>query len=445
MKIYESADETIAALATGASPAGIAVIRLSGRNSLAIVRSMAALPLPMPPRQALFRQIHHPVTEAFLDEALILYFQAPHSFTGEDVVEIQCHGGLMHTSAMLDAVHAAGARAAGPGEFSRRAFLNGRMTLEKAEAVADVVAAETDASLRAARSQLSGALGRELDALSASLLDMRAEAEALLDFPEDLELLDVPLSDFSAKAAAAAEKCRALRATHRRGRALRDGVRVALAGSPNAGKSSLFNALLGESRALTDETPGTTRDSIEARIDLDGIPCTLVDTAGIRDEGAGRVERQGIERARGEIARASLTLWVVDPAQPVLPPQDMDGDVLTVGNKLDTGLPSDIELRVSALTGENLDQLRRAIVMRLTGGVASEAAGEVIVTNRRHAELLEEAAAALDRAVVSAANAPLEIFAYDVRDALEALDRIRGRGADDALLDAVFSRFCIGK
>ena len=445
MQIHESTDDTIAALATGASPAGIAVIRLSGKEALSFVRSMADLPTPMPPRKALFRRLCHPATGEFLDEAVILYFQAPHSFTGEDVVELQCHGGLMQTAAILDAVHEAGARAAGPGEFSRRAFIHGRMTLEKAEAVADVVAAETEASLRAARTQLSGALGREVEALSQAVLDMRAEAEALLDFPEDLELLDVPKSDFAAQAAAAADRCRALRATHRRGRAYRDGARVALAGAPNAGKSSLFNALLGESRALTDETPGTTRDSIEARIDIEGIPCTLVDTAGIREEGAGRVERQGIQRALGEIARASLTLWVVDPAQPVLPPGNLEGDVLTVGNKLDTGLPSDIGLRVSAKTGENVAELKRAVARALTGGTSSGAAGEVVVTNRRHAELLETAESALARAADHADSAPLEILAYDLRDAQEALDRIAGKGADDSLLDAVFSRFCIGK
>lgn len=448
MHITDSMDDTIVALATGTSPAGVAVIRLSGPRSLEVAGRMVRFPDPVPPRTALFRKVRHPATGDVLDEAVVIYFQGPSSFTGEDVVEIQCHGGVSQTSSILEAAHEAGARSADPGEYSCRAFLHGRMTLEQAEAVADMVSAETDAALSAARSQLFGALGRKVRELSEALLSLRAEAEALLDFPEDMELLDVPVSDFAAKAEEVADQCAALRATHRAGRALREGARVVLAGAPNAGKSSLLNALAGESRALTDEAPGTTRDSIEVRLNIDGIPCTLVDTAGIREEGAGRVEAQGIQRARDEMDRAALTLWVLDSSAPCMPSGALPGEVMVVANKQDLAprLPDGIhaDLQVSAATGFNLDLMRHGIARRIRGD-APMATGQVVVTNRRHGELLEAAEASLRSAVVSAREAPLEIFAYDIRNALECLDRIVGKGVDDALLDQVFSRFCIGK
>ncbi len=444
MNLCESTTDTIAALATGASPAGVAIVRIAGPQALAVARQLATLPARVPPRRALLREIRDPRSGERLDEALVIYFQAPASFTGEDIVEIQCHGGTLQVASILDAAHAAGARAAGPGELSRRAFLNGRISLERAEAIADLVGAETAAALQAARAQLFGALGEAIGAIGADLLALRAEIEALLDFPEDLDMLDVPLGDFAPRASALAARCAELRATHRVGRALREGVRVAIAGAPNAGKSSLFNALIGEARALTDEVPGTTRDAIEARLDLEGIPCTLVDTAGLREDGACRVERQGIERARAEMARAGLCLWVVDPAAPVLPPGDLPGDVLIAENKSDLGLPAQVALRVSARTGQGLEALKAALARALRSE-AQGTTGELIVTNRRHAELLERAEAALRQAAISAREAPLEICAYDLRDAASSLDQILGKQVDDALIDEIFSRFCIGK
>lgn len=448
MHITDSTDDTIVALATGASPAGVAVIRFSGPQSLKVVRQMVRLPNPIPSRSALFRKVRHPETKAVLDEAVVIYFQGPASFTGEDIVEIQCHGGLTQTASILAAAHSAGARAAEPGEFSRRAFLHGRMTLEQAEAVADMVSAETDAALNAARSQLFGALGERIREFSSELLDLRAEAEALLDFPEDMALLEVPVSDFAARAAEVADKCKELRATHRAGRALREGARVVLAGAPNAGKSSLLNALAGEARALTDDVPGTTRDSIDVRLEIDGIPCTLVDTAGIRTEGADRVEVRGMQRAKDEMDRATLTLWILDSASPVMPDREISGQMMLVANKWDLveKLPDGIraDLCVSARTGQNLNELRSAIARRISGD-GSGSTEQILVTNRRHAELLESAESFLRDAVVNATQAPLEIFAYDLRNALDCLDRIVGKAVDDALLDQVFSKFCIGK
>jgi tRNA modification GTPase len=432
--------ETIAALATGAAPAGVAIIRISGPAALSCLRALARMPEPMPARQALLATLRDPRSGARLDQALVLYFPAPHSFTGEDVVEIQGHGGLRQVESVLAAVHAAGARAAEPGEFSRRAVLNGRMSLEQAEAMLDLVTAETEAGLAAARAQLFGALGEAIDAMASEALGLQAEVEASLDFPDDTGSGPERLPERCAELAAT---CEALLATHRVGRALREGVRIVLAGAPNAGKSSLFNALLGEERAIVDEEPGTTRDALEARLDLGGLPCTLVDTAGLR-EGAGRVEQRGIDRARAEIERGGICLWVLDATRLEFPPESLESPVLVV-NKCDLAPGgTDGLIAVSARTGEGLEALRARIVERLRGD-SSAAHGEVVVTSRRHAELLAQAAAALRRAGEIARDQPLEIVAYELRDAVVAFDRILGRGVDDALLDQIFARFCIGK
>ncbi|MBI5548109.1 MAG: tRNA uridine-5-carboxymethylaminomethyl(34) synthesis GTPase MnmE [Deltaproteobacteria bacterium] len=442
-----SPDDCIAALATGAAPAGVAIVRLSGARAMGIARRLARLPDPMPARKALLARLHHPVSGAALDEAVTLYFQAPASFTGEDVVELQCHGGLLNVEQVLAAICAAGARLAEPGEFSRRAFVHGRLTLERAEALADLVTAETDAALQAARSQLRGEVGKVVEAIASEALELRAEVEAALDFPD--EASEGPGS-LAPRAAGLAGRCEELLATHGRGRALREGVRVVFAGAPNAGKSSLFNALLGEDRAIVDHEAGTTRDALEARFELDGIPVVLVDTAGLREEGAGRVELRGIERARAEIGRASVPVWVIDASCPVAPPlAEREGEGwLEVLNKVDLAASFDRAgaVRVSARTGVGVEELRAALALRIRGGEPKSAGQcEVVITHRRHAELLGEAARAFARAARNAVEQPLEIVAYDLAEGARAVERIVGSGVDDALLDTIFSRFCIGK
>lgn len=431
-----SPDDTIAAVATGPAPGGISVVRIAGSESLAIARRVAPSLGNPTPRMATLCRIVHPQSAAPIDDALVIYFRAPASFTGEDVVEIQGHGGVRQTASLLDAVLAAGARAAEPGEFTRRAFLNGRLSLDQAEAIADLVAAETDAGLRAARAQLFGRIGEAVESLLEDAKLLQAEVEASLDFPE---VAGEGPESLDARATSLRERTDRLLATYRRGRALRDGARVVLAGAPNAGKSSLFNALLGEARAIVDEEPGTTRDVVEARFELDGIPVTLVDTAGLRD-GAGRIEQQGIERARRELERADLVLWVTDPTNPTAP--EVDG-ALVVASKADLH-SFDGPLAVSAVTGAGLPALRNELMVRLAGE-APEAGAEVIVTNGRHAELLRQAAAGFERVSSAASMLPLELVAYDLRDAVGALERILGRGVDDSLLDQIFARFCIGK
>lgn len=434
-------EDTIVALATGAAPAGVAILRLSGGRALEFARRLARLPDPMPPRCALLRRLRHPETGLELDEALVLYFRGPASLTGEDVVELHGHGGVRQVESLLAAAQAAGARAAEPGEFSRRAVLNGRLSLERAEALGDLVLAETEAGLRVARAQLFGALGGRVSAIAADALALRAEVEAALDFPDEAGAGPAGLGERSLSLAA---RCEALLGTHAFGLALSEGVRVVLAGAPNAGKSSLFNALLGESRALVDPDPGTTRDVVEARRELGGVACTLVDTAGLRDE-PGRVEGLGIERARAEIARGGVCLWVVDRTRPLPPPEGLSDRWILVANKWDLpagGTVSDEALPVSARTGQGIAGLVEALGRRVKGEVGP-AGDEPVVTRRRHARLLEEAALAFRGA--AAAGLPLELSACELTEGAGALDRILGRGIDDALLDEVFRNFCIGK
>jgi tRNA modification GTPase len=380
------------------------------------------------------------VSGARLDEAIILFFESPASLTGEDVVELQCHGGALQVAALLEAVVATGARVADPGEFSRRAFLNGRVTLDRAEAIADLVGAETEAALGAARAQMFGSLGARVEALADSARGLQAEVEGTLDFPDEAEEGPVRLLE---RSMGLAESCEELLASFRLGAAVRNGIRVVLAGPPNVGKSSLFNALLGEDRAIVDEDPGTTRDVLEGRIEIDGIACVLVDTAGIR-EAPDRVELRGIARARAEWGRADVAVWVQEATGiHDRPPEDLPDPVLVL-SKCDQARGECLGrgIRTSARTGEGLDDLKKCIMARFQWNMAGRQR-EGLVTNQRHASLLAAAAGVFRRA---AAGPVLEMVAYDLRDGVLALDQILGRGVlDEALLDAVFSRFCIGK
>ncbi|HVA12494.1 MAG TPA: tRNA uridine-5-carboxymethylaminomethyl(34) synthesis GTPase MnmE [Stellaceae bacterium] len=442
--------DTIFALATAPGRAGVAVVRISGSGAAAALRDLAgALP---PPRRALHARIRDPRSGETLDDGIVLYFAAPASFTGEDVAELQLHG----SRAVLAGVFAAlggrpGFRLAEPGEFTKRAFLNSKLDLTAAEAIADLVEAETAAQRRQALRQLDGEFGRRCEDWRARLIRAQAGLEAEIDFPEE----GLPAEQWArARQALAAlrSEIAALLADDRRGERLREGVAVAILGPPNAGKSSLMNALARREVAITSHLAGTTRDVIEVAFDLGGYPVVLADTAGLRD-GADVVEAEGVRRARARAATADLKLVVLDATRPeeaAMLCGLIDVRTLVVANKIDLSggddgawadeLGAGPALRCSATTGAGI----AALIARLGEAVEESltAGATPLVTRLRHRQALESSVAALDRFAI--AELP-ELAAEDLRAAAHALGRITGRVDVEDMLDALFREFCIGK
>jgi len=436
---------TIVAPATPPAAGGVGILRLSGPGALAIARTVApAVPDSPSPNRVYFTDFVD-AAGAVLDEGLFIYFRAPHSYTGEDVVELQAHGSprlleMLQEQILRDPL----ARVAEPGEFTRRAFLNGRIDLARAEAVADLISADSAAAVRAAARQLGGALSDKIRQVREPLLALYADLEALLNFPA--EASDAG-ADFADRLSSAAAGTRALLAGAARGTLLRRGARVVLYGPVNAGKSTLFNCLLGESRALVDEEPGTTRDALEGRLDISGLAVTLVDTAGLRAS-PGRLETLGIERTRAAARSADLALLILPPGccgreVEAWLQEAADTPVLRVGSKSDLGPTAErVEISVSGRTGAGLGQLERAIAVRLWGEGAPQA---VELASQRHADAVRRATDSLDRARRALEESALEVVSGEVGLAVEALGEITGENAPDELLDAIFRRFCIGK
>ena len=418
--------ETIAAVSTPPGRGGVAVVRVSGPDAFAVATRLAGRPVDA----SLAGRFFHAVFKAKgvpLDDGLVLVFAAPRSYTGEDVVEFQCHGGSIAPRRVLEACLAAGARLARRGEFTQRAFLNGRLDLSAAEAVIDLIDAKTDRAADDALARLGGTASAAFAALYAAALDLSSRLEHALDFSED-ELPPDFVEGLARDVAALRARIAAHLATAREGRLLREGALVVLAGPPNAGKSSLLNALLGERRAIVSSAAGTTRDFLEEGVEIGGWPVRLVDTAGLRATDDG-VEAEGVNRAEALIARADLVL-ALDCDRP---------GALRLHAKCDLG-PGE-GLPVSAVTGEGLPELRAAIAARLEQRAAKggEANGADVTTRQK--EQLEIAAAALARADA----ADLVVAANEMRTAAEALGRILGKVYSDDLLDSIFSRFCVGK
>jgi tRNA modification GTPase len=429
-------------------------IRGSARASIAAQEAPpagAARPVSVPERR---------IPEGCIDEVVVALFRAPHSYTREDVVEISCHGGAMPARRMLAALLACGARLARPGEFTLRAFLNGRIDLAQAEAVADLIHAETMAAHELALSQLAGELSRRLEVVSERVADALAEVEARVDFAEDVGGIEVP-PHVSAAIAEAERALAELLAGADYARAVREGLRVPIVGRPNVGKSSLFNALLGEERAIVTAVPGTTRDRVSEAIEVAGVRVTLSDLAGLR-ESREPVEAIGIERAREALESAPVALWVVNGAEPLASEDRWIAErlrakrVLVALNKRDLpaltrdehvtalldGEPRRV-VAVSAARREGLEELRAALAELLgaKGGGQAAALGNV-----RHAEALGRAHAALAQAGAAATRgAPGEIVALELRESLAAIGEVTGRSVGEDLLDRIFSRFCIGK
>lgn len=465
-------DDTIAAIATAPGAAGLAVVRLSGPAAPAIAdrvfRGSRAL------AQAPSHTLHHGWAAwpgdggPRLDEVVAAVFRSPRSYTREDVIELTCHGGPS-AARLLEALLAAGARLARPGEFTLRAFLNGRLDLAQAEAVADVIHAETESGRRLALGQLAGELSRRLEAVRAPLEDLLAEVEARVDFAEDVGGVEIPPHAVAGIVAADAALAELLQGAAF-ARSMREGLRVPLVGSPNAGKSSLFNRLVGEERAIVAPEPGTTRDRVSEPVEIAGLRVVLSDTAGLRAE-TGAVEAIGVARSRTLLEESPRVVWVLDASRPLdatdravgarlaesVGPSGAEGRRVVVAlNKSD--LPSAIPsaevaallgdgerrfVRVSALDGAGLEDLREAVGSLAGAGDAS--AGSA-VANARHVEALGRARDAMARAALAArAGEPGEILALELREALAAIGEVTGQSVGEDLLDRIFARFCVGK
>ena len=444
------ATDTIAAIATAPGAGGIGIVRLSGPRALAIGESLSAIRLR--PRHAHYT-VFRDDRDEIIDDGIVLSFPAPHSYTGEDVVELQAHGSPVLLQQLLQRCLDLGARAARPGEFTERAWLNHKLDLVQAEAVADLIAAGSAAAARAARRSLDGVFSARVGALLVALTALRVHIEAAIDFPEeeidflaDVDLqhrLDGVLAEHAALLAEAA-----------RGQRLRDGLHVVIVGAPNVGKSSLLNALAGNDRAIVTPVPGTTRDLLRESVRLGGIELTLVDTAGLRASGDA-IEMEGMRRARDELAKADLVLAVVDAREPVAARTGLAAElataphVLWLHNKADllelavlpTATPD--QLWLSAYSGCNLDMLRQ--YLRLAAGDGEGAAG-AFSARARHVDALRRVGMHLDsarnRLRIDRAG---ELAAEELRLGQEVLGEITGATSSDDLLGAIFSSFCIGK
>jgi tRNA modification GTPase len=447
--------ETICAIATPPGQGGVGVVRISG-TSIDDLADRLIGHLPEPRRASLVKVLD--ADGQPIDTGLALYFPAPHSFTGEHVLELQLHGSPVVLEMVLRACVAAGARRAGPGEFSQRAFVNDKLDLAQAEAIADLIAASSEQAARAASRSLEGVFSKQVHALAERVTELRVYVEAALDFPDE-EIDFLAEGDVLGRVRSLAGETVELLAQARAGRLLNDGLSIAIVGKPNAGKSSLFNALVKRDAAIVTEIPGTTRDVVRETIHLAGIPVTLADTAGLRDT-EDVVEREGVRRARAALSEADLVLWVVDVNDPEPGPVPAtDVPVLRIDNKIDlrkdhvarksqraaddSDDPTQDAIALSALTGEGMDRLDRAVSERFVK--ADSSAGE-FTARARHVEQIDVALLHLNEAgEVLEQTGSGELAAEELRRAAVALGEITGHVHSDELLGKIFSSFCIGK
>ncbi len=455
--------DTIAAVSTARGPGAVALVRMSGPESGRILRLLApgleALPEP---RRVTLVDLRDPEDGALLDRALVTFFADPASYTGEDVVEISCHGGSLVPEIILEACVHAGARRADPGEFTRRAYLRGKVDLLQAEAVADLVQARSRAVHRAALTQLEHGLSARVAGLREALVHVEALLVHHIDFPEEDEP-PVPVERIVEEVESVLRDIDALLATAPEGELLREGALAVLAGRPNAGKSSLYNALLGEERAIVTEEPGTTRDALVASVELGGFPFRLVDTAGLREAGE-RVERIGIEVTRRYLERADVVLLCcpcdveVSEEERAFLREAERVPVVWVKTKADLASPEgnavvaeDLAgvastLRVSVETGEGLDGIRRVLPELVYAGVVTASPDAPVLTRSRHRRGLETARAEVAAfRVALEGGLPVEVAASHLRPAETALEEVLGTISTEAVLDAVFAEFCVGK
>lgn len=453
---------TIAAIITAPGEAGVSIVRVSGPEALPIADRVFRCKAPLPSERLLntfvYGRIYDGNTE--LDEGLLLIFRAPHSYTAEDVIELQCHGGGATARRVLRACFQVGASSADPGEFTRRAFLNGRIDLVQAEAIMDLVRAHSDRSQTAALQQLEGNLSRKFNRLYDGLLALAAQLEATLDFPED-ELPESVIPAIRKSLQEELDGVDRLLETWNEGHVLRDGALVVLSGKPNVGKSTLLNTLLGHERAIVTDIPGTTRDTIEAEFQLEGIPMKLVDTAGLRDA-VDLVEKAGIQRTRQALEKADLHLHVIDLNQPADAQTEenfvnlVPGKSILVCNKVDLPRMFHVEqwpshitrVETSFATGNGYEELKRALIEVLSATIDLSARPHAVISERHRLVLLEvqtELRQVRKLLEADSVEETLVLAIPGLREALTRLGEVTGREYHEDLLDRIFSIFCIGK
>ncbi|RQD72651.1 MAG: tRNA uridine-5-carboxymethylaminomethyl(34) synthesis GTPase MnmE [Tindallia sp. MSAO_Bac2] len=459
-------EDTIAAISTAPGEAGIGIIRISGAESLQkalmIYRDKHNKTVnELKDRRLTYGKIIHPEDGSMIDEALICYMKAPYTYTAEDVVEIQCHGGYVSVKKIMETLMALGVRAAQPGEFTKRAFLNGRLDLSQAEAVMDLISSRTELGHEAALGQLEGFLSVKIKKMRATLLDLMAEMEVSIDFSEEEDIDEVTYDEVMEKTTPIIEQLKKLIDSSKTGKIIRNGLKTVIAGKPNVGKSSLMNALLKETRAIVTDIPGTTRDVIEEQLNLRGIPLVLMDTAGIRDTDD-LVERIGVDRAKQLFDDADLVMMMLDASTP-LSNEDLEilnmiqkRKALVIINKTDlppvmkeSDLPEWIDasqvLKISLLEDEGMDQLEEALEKLIFEG-EKQAREKELVTHIRHQQALENALQALEEGIKALdARMPLDFVQVDYQEAMDQLGAIVGESVKEDLIDHIFSNFCIGK
>jgi len=465
-----SLDDTIAAIATALGHSGVGIIKISGPDALSIAKKLFRSPkarsvknassdvVKFQPHRLHYGHIVEPQSNVIVDEAMVVYMPQPHSYTHQDVVEIQAHGGVVPLRRILQLVLSLGARPAEAGEVTLRAFLNGRLDLAQAEAVLDIIEAKTDAALRVATEQLSGTLSGQVSEVRRALLDTLAFLEASIDFVED----EIPFQDVVEPLQAVADQLKKLLKNADHGQIYRHGVKAAIVGRPNVGKSSLLNALLRGDRAIVTDIPGTTRDTLEETANVGGVPLVLVDTAGIRTQTSDEVERIGVARSQIALQRADIALMVIDGSCPL---ENGDWEIeqlvqsklgLLVINKNDLPTAQTIEppsnfyagavrVRISALENKGVDELEKGIMELVLGGSVT-LADTPMVSNPRHKALIQQALEHTQAAIAGQqAGLTPDLVSIDVREAVESLGEITGETVTEDLLDTIFSKFCIGK
>lgn len=445
-------EENIAAIATAAGKGGVAIVRISGKNPLQLAEKMFT---PVGKTQVCDFQPYkmYPgkiAGDAFEDFGLCVYFKGPQSYTGEDIVEFQCHGGENIARGILKKVFSLGARSAEKGEFTKRAFLNGKLSLASAEGVADMINAESDAEVRAGYQLYSEKLTKSVKSVQDTLTNVLAKIDVTMDYPDEYEEdLDAEAQDAQMRLTEALQGVQALSSQYATGKKIKSGVTVAICGKPNTGKSSLLNALIGYDKAIVSNVAGTTRDAVEGTIEIEGKKFNLYDTAGVRCSGD-QIESIGIERAEAIIRSADVAVFVADLTQG-LSQEDArvlemikDKPLIKIVNKVDLlndETPNDADVMVSAKTGEGLIKLKRLLCEKSFGNSLHEA----FLIEERHFQALQRAEKSLQQAVLACVNAPLELVAVDVKEAWDALGEITGETATETIIGEIFAKFCVGK